>query len=296
MRNWIVLALAATATATSVAVPLAAHYLNKPGDDALAEALRRYGFMPINPPSTLMNVGSLYYVDSSARTFTSICAVAKSDIDDAIIKSRSWDMQENLERKGRFTTGVKVNLASLLEGGGEGSDNYVQKVHSSLTDIVLEELPLGASSLIFAKMMEKPECKKVAMELLGHGGFVCQGQKLLQATAEFKLGLDGASKIATKAKVAPDKIKDAVKVAIEAQSEQSVVERQGRLFAGAALQYGVSMNPTCLAPLTARFQRVLPRSTWDRVVNFVLFNIVEPMLPAKADEMDMTQAHAANKP
>jgi hypothetical protein len=41
------------------------------------------------------------------------------------------------------------------------------------------------------------------------------------------------------------------------------------------------MNPTCLSPSTGRFRRTLPRTAFDRIVNFVLFRIVEPLFPAE---------------
>jgi hypothetical protein len=287
MRKMILLALAAVVA--SVAVPAAAYYMTKPGDDALGETLRSYGFLPIKPPSNLMNVGSLYYVDASARSFTPICDVAKADIDTLVARSRSWDMQETLERDGNFATNVKVDFRSVVKGGGDAAKNYVQKVHASLTDIMLEEIPLGPSWVIFGKMMERPECNKIAMDYVYSSGYVCQGQKLLQATAEFKFNLDANSKLATEAKVALDEVKDKVKLAVEAQSNQAVVEREGRLFAGKALQYGVLMNPTCLAPAHAHFRRVLPRTAWDRAVNFMLFNVIEPMLPARHNDTAVAQ-------
>ena len=288
MRKTMLLALAAIAA--SVAVPAAAYYLTKPGDDALGATLRSYGFLPINPPSNLMNVGSLYYVDAAARSFTPICDVPKADIDILVTRSRSWDMEETLERNGNFATNVKVDFKSVVKGSGDADKNYVRKVHASLTEIVLEEIPLGPSWLIFGKMMTRPECSKIAMDYVYAGGYVCQGQKLLQATAEFKLNLDANSKLATEAKVASDEVKDTVKLAIEAQSNQAVVVREGRLFAGKALQYGVLMNPTCLAPPHARFRRVLPRTVWDRAVNFLLFNVIEPILPARPDDTQVAQA------
>jgi hypothetical protein len=84
-----------------------------------------------------------------------------------------------------------------------------------------------------------------------------------------------------------------VKLAVEAQGNQSVVERDGRILSGAALKYGVSMNPTCLAPLDARFERVLPRSTFGRVYNFVLFNVVERVFPAPESEEAKVERTAA---
>lgn len=125
------------------------------------------------------------------------------------------------------------------------------------------------------------------MQYIRAGGYVCQGQKMLQATAEFRLGRDAQSKLATSASTTPDTVKDAVKQAIATQSNQSVVDKEGRWFAGTALQYGVAMNPICLAPPEGRFQRVLPKSALGRVTSFVLFSIVEPMLPAKSGQMEV---------
>jgi hypothetical protein len=285
MRTMTMLALAATVTTTTV--PAAAYYWTMPGDDPLGDTLRRYGFVPINPPSNLMNVGSLYYVDSKVKDFKAICNAEQDDLRDSVVSSRSWEMQQSLERNGRFATGVNVDVGWLVNGGLD--KNYVVKVHSSLTDVLLEEIPLGSNWLIFAKLMKKPQCSQVALRYIHAGGYVCQGQKILHATAEFKLDRDAQSKLAAGSKATADNVRDIVKLAVESQSEQAVVEKDGRLFAGTALEYGVSMNPICLAPPDGRFQRVLPQTAWGRVANFVLFNIVEPILPAKPDPLKVAQ-------
>src|SRR6266849_4783242 len=157
MRTMTMLALAATVTTT--AVPAAAYYwTTSHSEDPLGGTLREYGFVPIRPPSNLMNVGSLYYVDSKVKDFKAICNAEEDDLKDSVVSSRSWEMQENLERNGRFATGVKVDVGWLLNGGID--KNYVVKVHSSLTDVLLEEMPLGSNWLIFAKLMEKPQCSQ----------------------------------------------------------------------------------------------------------------------------------------
>jgi len=282
-------------TVATVAVPSAAYYGTRPSEDPLSDTLRAYGFVPINPPSNLMAVGSLYYVDAEVKDFKAICHAEKADLEDSVVSSRSWEMQQTLERDGRFATGVKVDVGSLLNGSLD--KNYVVKVHSSLTDIVLEEIPLGSNFQIFGKLMQKPQCGEVVLQYLHAGGYVCQGQKILQATAEYKLDRDTQSKLEAGAKATADDIKDIVKRAVETQSDQSVVDKEGRLFAGAALKYGVSMNPICLAPRTSRFQRILPQTALGRVTNFVLFNIVEPILPAKPDVVEVAQsAHGAGEP
>lgn len=285
MRTMTMLALAAAVT--TAAIPAVAYYRTTPSNDPLGDTLRGYGFNPINPPSNLMNVGSLYYVDSKAKNFTTICNAEKSDLEESVVSSRSFEMQESLERNGQLATGVNIDFGWLLKGNLD--KNYVVKVHSSLTDVVLEEIPLGPNWLIFAKLMEKPQCNQMAMQHIHAGGYVCQGQKILRATAEFKLDRDAHSRLAANATATSSDIKEIVKLAVESQGDQAVVEKEGRLLAGRALKYGVSMNPMCLAPPNGRFKRVLPHTAFDRFTNFVLFNIVEPILPAKPDHVQVAQ-------
>jgi hypothetical protein len=290
MRKMTMLALAAAV----LAVPSAAYYITIPSNDPLGDTLRGYGFVPINPPSNLMTVGSLYYVDSKVRDFTTICTAEKSDLEEAVVSSRSLEMQESLERNGQLATGVKIDVGWLLKGSVD--KNYVVKVHSSLTDVVLDEIPLGTNWLIFAKLMEKPQCNQIAMQYLGAGGYVCQGQKILRATAEFKLDRDAESKLGANATATPGNVKDIVKLAVETQSDQAVVDKEGRLFAGKALEYGVSMTPICLAPPNSRFERVLPRTVLGQFTNFVLFNILEPILPPRPDHLEVAQAASVDGP
>jgi hypothetical protein len=49
------------------------------------------------------------------------------------------------------------------------------------------------------------------------------------------------------------------------------------------------MNPTCLAPLNGHFQRVLPQNRFDRVLNFVKFDILEPLWRTNAPPSQLAQ-------
>ena len=274
MRRAVQFALAA-AIATIV-VPAATYRLMAQDDeDPMAETLRGFGFVRVSLPSNLMNVGSLYYVDAGLRDFKTTCHAGKAELGDDVIVSRSWNIEENLQRNGLFGTNVMVDFGSLVKGAVDA--NYVHKVHFSLTDVVVEELPLDRSSLIYRKLMDDPACNDVALQFVNDAprGYVCQVQKTLKATAEFKLDRDVQNKLEANAKVTD--ITDKIKQAIETQSDVNVVERDGRLFTGSALTYGVSMNPTCLAPLRGHFQRTLPRNRFGQLVNFVKFDILEPL-------------------
>jgi hypothetical protein len=280
MRRMTMLALASVIAAA--AVPAAAYYWPRGGDDPLGDTLRGYGMVPIALPSTLMKVGSLYYVDAAVHDFALICDAEKADLDGAVTTSRGGEIQQSLERKGWFATDVKVDLGFALDGD-VGSER-AQSVHFSLTNVILEEISLGANYLIQTKLMAKPECNRVALQHLRAGGYVCQGQKLLRATAEYSLSSDTESRLKTQAKFTAEEVRDIVKHAVATQGDQSVVEQSGRLFSGTALNYGVSMNPRCMSPIDGRFQRVLPRNGFDRVYNFVLLDILEPILPAKIEK------------
>ena len=215
---------------------------------------------------TLIDVGSLYYVSADASDFRAICGAEQADVKDVVNKSGSWHIQEDLSQHGSFATNVSIDLRSLISG--EANNNYVQKVHFSLTDILLEEIPLGSNLVIYSKLMNKPECSAAALPgaELRRFSLCVRGRKSCARRPSSNSDRDSQSKLATRVDATPGKVNDALKAAVETQSDQSLVEREGRLFSGSALTYGVAMTPLCLAPKDARFPRVLPRSKWDRVV------------------------------
>ncbi len=284
IRNMLALA------AIVVAIPLAAHSVQAPSRDQLGDTLREFGFIPKNPPTTLMTVGSLYYVDSEAKHFVPICIADEDDVKESLRSSPSVELQQSLERKGQLATGISIDVGWLLKGSA--NNNYVVKVNYSLTDVRVEEIPLGANWQIFGKLMDQPQCSKMAMQYIHAGGYVCQVTSILRATAEFKLDRDAQSKLETSLNATVNDVKDIMKRAVESQGNQDVVDKEGRLLAGKALQYGAALTPLCLAPTNSRFSRVVPSTAMGRFWNYVLFNILEPILPARTDRSDVEQGHA----
>jgi hypothetical protein len=273
--------------AVVVAAPLAAHSLQKPSGDQLGDTLRELGFIPRTPPTTLMTLGSIYYIDPEAKHFSPICIAEKDDIGDAVRSSPSIELQQKLERKGQVSTGINLDVGSLLKGSTD--NNYVVKVNYSLTDVRVEEIALGANSQIYMKLMTQPACSRMANQYLRAAGYVCQVTSILTATAEFKLDRDSQSKLATSSSTTINDVKDIMKQAVEAHGNQDVVNKEGRLLAGKALQYGAALTPMCVAPTTARFARAVPSTTFGRYWNYLLINILEPMLPVRADTLDGAQ-------
>jgi hypothetical protein len=276
------------AAVTVVAVPAAVYYFHPAPSDPLGDRLRAYGFFPVQPPNTLMDVGALYYVSADTTEFTPICQAEKTDLESAVSESKSVKIEEDLAQNGGLTTKITLKFGSLVSGASDNS--YVQKVHFSLTDVVLKEIALGSNSLIYTKLMQKPECRSVVAQLANAGGYVCQGQRILRATAEYKIDRDSLMKLSGHADSPSGKGGDAApQVAIDTESDQKLVERQGRLLSGSALDYGVVFAPTCMAPEHSRFPRVLPMTRFGRAINYVLYHIVEPLLPPTRDEVEIAQ-------
>lgn len=274
MRKKLVLALAVPFVA--VGMVYGWHLVNRPSENQLGDTLRSFGYLPLALPTSEMSVGTLYHVDSKVRFFDVVCDAQPADIEPTIKRSKSGEMQMDLLTNGQFDTGVKIDLDWMLKFNGTANEK--QTVHFSLTDIVTESISLEENLEIFARMVERPRCNRAVMQVIRNGGYVCQGLKVLEATAEYKLDRDTQSKIGVNTTTASD-VNNIVKLAVETQSGQEVVERQGKVQSGKKLKYAVAMNPDCMAPPTGRFRRVLPESVVGRMTNYVLFHIIEPYWP-----------------
>jgi hypothetical protein len=281
------LKLVLAAALGTVVVPTLAYLAFPSDEDPMGETLSELGFVRVPLPSNLMNVGSLYYVDAGLKDFKTACHARPDDLGEDVIRSPSGDIERILERKGGLATDIAVDFGALF--GGKFGDNYVHSVHLSLTHLVVEELPLDRGEDIAVKLMGEPLCGNVAVRFINDAprGYVCQVQKTLRATAEIKLDRDVRDELETRAKVSD--VSDKIKKVIETQTNLSVEERDGRFFTGTELTYGVSMSPTCLAPQTSQFKRILPQNKFDRLVNLVKFDLVEPLWPVHADETKMAE-------
>jgi hypothetical protein len=226
-----------------------------------------------------MSLGSLYYVDPDVRFFKTICAVEKDDLKDAVAESPSTTTLNDELRSGNYSIGVKLNAETVGSGHGGVGDKFMTKVHYSLSDVRIYEIALGTNRKIYNKLMANDDCSNAVLEYINAGGYVCQGQQILEATVEYDLKLEGGRKIDAGGQADPTAVAKAIKVATHADTSAELDEKSGRLVTGSALKYGIAMNPTCLSPLTGHFQRVLPRNTFDRVMNFVKFRLIEPILP-----------------
>jgi hypothetical protein len=57
-------------------------------------------------------------------------------------------------------------------------------------------------------------------------------------------------------------------------------QQEGQFTVREGLQWGIQMARLCVTPDGARFLRTLPRNNFDRMLNFIKFNILEPIPPS----------------
>ena len=151
--------------------------------------------MPIVLPTSRISVGSLYHVDSKVRFFDVACQAEKADLDGAVEVGTGGEPRTDLLTSGEFETGVEISIGGLFKG--DVATNEKQTVRFSLTEISVESISLEKNLAIFFRMMEKPHCNQIVTRIINNGGYVCQGQKVLAATADYKLDRDTLNKIGT---------------------------------------------------------------------------------------------------
>lgn len=285
MRLRIKVTIGLVAVFMSVAVPAAIFAGTKPPDNEFNVALRDFGYRPLSLPTSDMSVGVLYKLDPKARFFDVVCEIKAEELAGALRRAKSPEMTAHLQTDRQFDSRIRVDLAGLV-GGAKLSET--RTVHFSLNDIIVEWISYEASVDLFISMANRPSCERGIADALSNGGYVCQGLKVLEATAEYKLDRNALGKIDTK--VAKDEVNNIVKVAVEAQSGTEVVEREGRMQSGKKLKYAVAMKPKCMLPPNGHFDRILPETRWQEWRNYILFNLIEPFWPFKEDMTRMTRS------
>ena len=151
--------------------------------DQLDNTLKRvWAFGPINPPSNLINLGSLYYVDSEAESFRTICPADPADVAGAIARSHGTRMVADELYSGSYNAGLKLNNISDYSAAADFKNKYLNRVRYSLSDAQLYEIALGANYRIFEKIMAREECSHAVADVFRTSRHVCQGQTVLEAS------------------------------------------------------------------------------------------------------------------
>jgi hypothetical protein len=210
-------------------------------------------------------------VSADGKEYQTLCQASTELLAGKIVESPST--RTVADQLKRATYKLKGKLAQQVSDA-IGSDQS-ESVRYSLNDVKLLEIPLSSNRNIFAELVKDQNCRQEVDYQLGNGEFVCQGQTILAASAEYEVrtasGLSGAA--------ATEHALRAVKGAVEANTQTEITRSGDKLTSGEALHYGVKVNPSCITPPHGRFARRLPRNGFDRFMNFVKLSILEPILP-----------------
>jgi hypothetical protein len=234
---------------------------------ALERTLWDIGFYPVKPPSKLVGPGSIYHVSRDGKFYTTICKADEQAIRHVMERSPSEEMIARELQKAAY--GLGADPTRLINA--KLDSDVVESVHYTLSAVSVQEIPLDKNDEIFVKLTEREGCQRVIDRLLQEGEFVCQGQSVLLATVEYQLTAKASA--GGNATIAPENA-PSIKAALEAAVNAKIEFDQGRFISGTGLHYGVKVNPTCVTRPTDRASRQLPKNNFDRLVNFVLLDVL----------------------
>jgi hypothetical protein len=271
MRKYIIILL----SAAGLMGMFYAYSVSNAEQDDLDVALHEINFLRLKPASKLHTVGALYFIGWwDISNVTPICSPPKEILAKYIHHSKSEDMGGSRILQGTYTSHIKANADQAINGKGSLDDKRFITVHYELINVNIDEIELGPSSEVYDQLMQTQSCSDMVTRYL-KSGYICQDLELLKASALFKR--DSDSETGAKLDMNTEK---ALAAEIDAAMGVHVTDNEGRSEAGEGLEWGIQMTPLCLTPLDAWFQRALPRNNFDKVVNFIKFNILERVLPA----------------
>jgi hypothetical protein len=242
--------------------------------DDLDIALREINFLRLKPASKFHTVGALYYMGWwDMSNVTVICSPPKEILAKYIHHSKSAAIGGTRTLQGTYTSHITAKTGQPINGKGSFDDKRFITVRYELADVNIDEIELGPSSDVYERLMQAPSCSDVVSKYLT-SGYVCQDIQILVASVLFKRD----SETDTGANLDADTEK-ALGAEIEAALGVRMTDNEGRSTSGEGLQWGIQMTPVCISPQHARFNRTFPRNTFDKILNFIKFNILEPILP-----------------
>jgi hypothetical protein len=241
--------------------------------DDLDVALREINYLRLKPASKLHTVGALYFIEPDLSGYTPICSPTPEVLAKYVHNSPGEQEFGDRTFQGTFSSHIKANADQLINGKGSVDDKRFIRVHYELTNVNISAIDVAPSGEVYDQLMNTPSCNKAVTKYLNMPGYICQDLGLLVASAHFNLDseTDLSADLDTKNALASE---------IEAATGAHVTVGEGRSTSGEGLQWGMQMAPLCIAPTWARYQRTFPRNSFDRILNFIKFNIVEPILPA----------------
>lgn len=250
---------------------------NAERDDLVVKLRDKYDMLPIRPVSKLHTVGTLYFIEPDLSRYTPLCSLPEEILGKYKHQSPGQIISGTRTIQGTYTSHVKAKAEQAINGNGSIDDERFITVRYELSDVMISQINVDSSVEVYDQLMKRQSCSKAVTDYLNVPGYICQDLELLVASSFFKL--DSETETGATLDVDTEKEK-AVASYVEATWGVHLNGKEGRSESGEKLQWGIQMAPKCITPPWARYQRTLPRNYFERILNFIKFNILEPILPA----------------
>jgi hypothetical protein len=233
--------------------------LNQPA--GLDGAIRKIGFYPISPPSVLTATGSIFHVTDMGHQYITVCRVRPEMIADKV----AFSPTEKVTAQELSSASTDITAKLLSELAGEGVAKVVESINYSLTSVTVGEISSADLNGVFVELQKDPNCRNEVDRLLKLGEFVCQGQRILKASAQVGVNYSSDLMVNAEAKAeALEKVRGTVSASLG--GETKITNNQIR--SGKDLHYGIRVREFCLARADGDPVR-LPRTQvgwyWKRV-------------------------------
>jgi hypothetical protein len=234
--------------------------------------LEAMGYNSLHPPRNEFRLGSLYDIDENGN-LDLICPTTSTMIENYIGPD-----SQNLNRVRTGSFSVMGGIAERLNA--TFGDEYSKKVKLRLSNIRLMQIPAIEEGRLQDTLIADKDCTRAVMRRMRVGHYICQVQSSFSATAVYEI--DDAISTSASAKetgTAPDTehVKRTLAAAVEAKTNMQTKESGNSVLTG-NLVFGVKVEPTCITPPHAIFVRSWSKSAVGRGIDFVKYEMIEPLL------------------
>lgn len=289
------LAIKVAVVATMFAAPAGYYIVDfTADDDALRGKLYEMGFVPLKMPSTGVHLGSIYAVETSGD-LQPVCEADRTRIDQIAVPYHGLDTEASYLSEGHLS----LSLSTRQSPSDQAKSNFKTTVNFKMRDITVREIPLDQDSVIQTELLSNHQgCDITTKRLLQLGRYVCQVQTVIEANAEITINSqkDAANTAQSGSnETTPQSAQNAlpnrdeatraaVRETVETLSGAHLSESTSGLKTDERMAFGVRMDPICVSPRNAVYIRTFPESAIEQFLNYVKYNIIEPIIREPAQD------------
>jgi hypothetical protein len=183
-RVWIILSVLLVA----ILLPLI-YYIVKEPEDPLREAIVVLGYFPTVPPSNLSKPGAFYHVNIDGSIRNTVCGVSDNEIKPLLHQSATTQyIADQLQNRGYSLGSRMIQKINAHIGVKE-----VSSINLRFTDVaVLEVSSENLYEISKKKLNPGSDCDIEIRNLLRDRQFVCQGQSVLRASANYNVNVQSS--------------------------------------------------------------------------------------------------------